>query len=56
MSDADDDKKVAAAARAKLVKRAVLVGFILAAICNTLPHQYRAVCHTIANACSGGIL
>ncbi len=41
--------------RKKIAKRAALIGAVLAIICNLLPHEYRAVCHAIAQVCTGGL-
>lgn len=38
----------------RVAKRAAVFGFLLAIACNLLPHDYRVVCHSIANVCMGG--
>lgn len=38
----------------KVARRAAAIGFVIGLICNFLPHEYRAVCHAIANVCMGG--
>lgn len=38
----------------KLARYAATVGTLLAVVCHLLPPQYRVVCQTLANICTGG--
>lgn len=38
----------------KLARWSATVGAILAVVCHLLPPQYRVVCTTLANFCTGG--
>ena len=39
----------------KWYKRVALAGAALALVCHFLPPDYQAVCHAIANVCTGGL-
>lgn len=43
--------------RAKRIRRwMAIAGAVAGLICASLPHEYRIICHTIANVCTGGTL
>jgi len=39
----------------RLSKYAWWLGILAGIMCNTLPAEYRTVCHAVVNACMGGI-
>ena len=48
----DDSPKPSRKARA--VRRAVVVGIVLAVVCQALPAEHRELCRAIASICTGG--
>lgn len=48
--------KLAPKDQKQAAKYAAVLGIILAIVCNSVPPEYRAVCHALAQVCTGGLI